>query len=582
MLSALRILFRTPDTRPVPIVLCLILASLAEAASLGSLLPILTAATGTSGGKSQWLFDMIEDLTAALWLPAGIEGLLLLVVILILFKALLAFAALSYAGIMSARVSIAMRRRLVFGLFEANWSFFTTRKGGEYATAVSTDAKSAGDAFLASAQFISYAIQAAAYAATAIAVNWRLALLGLLCGAVMLAVFSILLKTTKSAARVQWTQIGKLTTLMLDMLNNIKPIKTMRRHNSLLVGLTRTLRKIRRALVRRELSEAGLIQGIDAATVLLAAGLGYFAYSRWHTPIAELAVAAVIFLRVLSAIGKAQKLLLKVLQLESGYTRVVRLIDGVETNREANAGRLPPEADGIIILRNVDFRHGETPVLNDVSASIPPGAITTLSGPSGAGKTTLVDLILGLYQPNSGEIRLGKTLLADVDLWAWRRLIGYVPQELNLLHASIRENISLGDETISDDTIIDALNQAGAKDFIASLPEGLDTDVGELGSRLSGGQRQRISLARALVTHPRVLILDEVTSALDPVTEREIVANIAALRGRYTIIVITHRDAWTKIADRLYRVAGGKVELAASRRSAAPKAKPTPKRQRRR
>ena len=103
--------------------------------------------------------------------------------------------------------------------------FFTTRKGGEYATAVSTDSKSAGDAFLASAQFFAYAIQAAAYAATAIAVNWRLALLGLLSGAVMLAVFSVLLKTTKAAARVQWAQTGKLTTLMLDMLNNIKPIR---------------------------------------------------------------------------------------------------------------------------------------------------------------------------------------------------------------------------------------------------------------------------------------------------------------------------------------------------------------------
>jgi ATP-binding cassette subfamily C protein len=571
MLIALRILFRTPDTRPVPIVLCLILASLAEAASLGSLLPILTAATGAGDGKARWLFDLIEGLTATLWLPAGIEGLLLLVVILILLKALLAFIALSYAGIMAARVAITMRRRLVFGLFDANWNFFTTRKGGEYATAVSTDSKSAGDAFLASAQFFAYAIQAAAYAATAIAVNWRLALLGLLSGAVMLAVFSVLLKTTKAAARVQWAQTGKLTTLMLDMLNNIKPIKTMRRHDSLLAGLTRTLRKIRRALVRRELSDAGLNQGIDAATVLLAAGLGYLAYSWWQTPIAELAVAAVIFLRVLSAIGKAQKLLLKVLQLESGYARIVRLIDGVEANREANAGRLPPDADGVISLRNIDFRHGDAPILTKVSASIPPGAITTLSGPSGAGKTTLVDLILGLYQPNSGEIRLGKTLLSEVDLWAWRRLIGYVPQELNLLHASIRENISLGDDTISDETILDALNQAGARDFIANLPAGLDTDVGEMGSRFSGGQRQRISLARALVTRPKVLILDEVTSALDPSTEREIVANIAALRGRYTIIVITHREAWTRIADCLYRVANGKVALVSARKPVLPK-----------
>jgi ATP-binding cassette subfamily C protein len=104
-----------------------------------------------------------------------------------------------------------------------------------------------------------------------------------------------------------------------------------------------------------------------------------------------------------------------------------------------------------------------------------------------------------------------------------------------------------------------ALEQAGAKEFIASLPQGLETDVGEMGGRLSGGQRQRISLARALATNPKILILDEVTSALDPETEAEIVNNIASLRGRYTIIAITHRPAWTKIADRLYTISRGHV-----------------------
>ena len=103
------------------------------------------------------------------------------------------------------------------------------------------------------------------------------------------------------------------------------------------------------------------------------------------------------------------------------------------------------------------------------------------------------------------------------------------------------------------------LDQAGAREFIDSLPDGIETDVGEMGGRLSGGQRQRIALARALVTNPKILILDEVTSALDPETEAEIVSNIASLRGRYTIIAITHRPAWTKIADRLYTISKGHV-----------------------
>jgi ATP-binding cassette subfamily C protein len=138
-----------------------------------------------------------------------------------------------------------------------------------------------------------------------------------------------------------------------------------------------------------------------------------------------------------------------------------------------------------------------------------------------------------------------------------------VPQELSLLHESVRTNISFGDASIADADILEAMEKAGAGEFLRSLPEGLDTNVGEMGGKLSGGQRQRISLARALVGNPSIIILDEVTSALDPTTEAEIIKNIAALGRQYTIIAITHRPAWTKVADRLYRVSAGTVKQVA-------------------
>ena len=187
---------------------------------------------------------------------------------------------------------------------------------------------------------------------------------------------------------------------------------------------------------------------------------------------------------------------------------------------------------------------------------------STLSGPSGAGKTTIIDLLIGLYSPSGGKIMIGSRPIEQIDTKAWRKRIGYVPQELSLLHESVRTNISLGDTSISDTDILDAIEKAGAGEFLRSLPDGLDTNVGEMGGKLSGGQRQRISLARALVGNPAVLILDEVTSALDPATEAEIIRNIAALGGDYTIIAITHRPAWTEVADSLYHVSRGQVTKA--------------------
>jgi ATP-binding cassette subfamily C protein len=194
-----------------------------------------------------------------------------------------------------------------------------------------------------------------------------------------------------------------------------------------------------------------------------------------------------------------------------------------------------------------------------VTFEIPARQITVLQGPSGTGKTTIIDLLCGLHSPDSGRITIDGVDLNDIDMSAWRRMIGYVPQELSLLHGSIRENVTLGDETISDERVLDALAQAGASEFVNSLPDGLSTDVGSMGGKLSGGQRQRISIARALVIEPAMLILDEVTSALDPETEAEICRNIAALGGRYTIVSITHRAAWSQIANRLYLVSAGRV-----------------------
>jgi ATP-binding cassette subfamily C protein len=151
--------------------------------------------------------------------------------------------------------------------------------------------------------------------------------------------------------------------------------------------------------------------------------------------------------------------------------------------------------------------------------------------------------------------------LREIDARAWRRTIGYVPQEHVLLHDTILHNVTLGDPSLGEADAERALRAAGAWDFVAEQPEGLHTPVGERGSALSGGQRQRILLARALVHEPQLLILDEATSALDPETEREVWRTLAALRGRMTLLAISHRPALVEEADRVYRLEKGRAVL---------------------
>ena len=214
-----------------------------------------------------------------------------------------------------------------------------------------------------------------------------------------------------------------------------------------------------------------------------------------------------------------------------------------------------------IMLRDVVFAHDTHRVLDGVSVDIPAGKFTVLVGPSGAGKTTIIDLLARLVSPQSGSIYVDDVPLGDLDATTWRRMIGYVPQETVLFNESIALNVSLGDPAIGRADIEDALRRCGAWPFIAHLPQGMDSNVGELGAKLSGGERQRIAIARALVRHPLLLILDEPTSMLDSASEEAIWQMVAGLRCQVTIIAVSHQQTPLSLADQTYRLEYGYAVL---------------------
>ncbi len=247
---------------------------------------------------------------------------------------------------------------------------------------------------------------------------------------------------------------------------------------------------------------------------------------------------------------------------ESAFWSLRETIDRSEAEREVVPGLERPILRSEIALKEVNFSYGDLPVLNEVSLSIPAGQITAIVGPSGAGKTSIVDLVVGLVRPQAGDIWIDTVPLSKVDLKCWRRVVGYVPQETFLLHENVFVNVTLADSELTPADVESTLHAAGAWDFVAALPQGIYTPVGERGTRISGGQRQRIAIARALIHKPQLLILDEATASLDPESEAAICATVRKLRGEMTILAISHQPALLEVADKVYRLKDGTMKQA--------------------
>ena len=222
-------------------------------------------------------------------------------------------------------------------------------------------------------------------------------------------------------------------------------------------------------------------------------------------------------------------------------------------------GNEPIEFKKIIEVKNVSFSYKPNKIiLHDVSLEIYKGEKVAFIGKSGEGKSTLVDIIIGLYRPQNGEIRVDSTLLNDKNLISWRRKIGYIPQQIYLFDGTIAENVAMEKE-MDRKRIIEVLKQAEIWDFLKTQHEGLETKVGENGLKLSGGQKQRVGIARALYGNPEVLVLDEATSALDTKTEGKIMETIYKISEEKTLIIIAHRHSTINGCDKIFEVRDKKV-----------------------
>ncbi len=556
--GTLRIFRATSIGRQLTVLGCLLAASLAEGFGIASLLPLLTVAAGPGAGapSDSAIHDMVTGALAAIGLPPDLIVLLVVFVGGLVLKAALTLFAMNHVGYAVAEVATGLRLQLIQALLEARWGYFARQPVGRFANAISSEASRAGDAYLAVATTIAIAFQAVIFLILALMLSWKLSLASLLIGSIVVLSLNRLVRATKRAGRQQTKRTKELVSRLSDALVGIKPLKAMARHARLGRLFAADAQGLNDALKRQVFSRQVTRSLQEPLLALFLAPGFYVAVQYWAMPVTDLIVKVVVLGRTVSMLGKVQQTFQSAVQAESAYWAIHDTILEARAAHEESSGTRIPTLTRACRFDDVSFAFGKKQVLIGVSLSVEAGQVTTVTGASGAGKTTIADLLLGLYQPDQGDITIDEVPLEEIDRQAWRSKVGYVPQDVVLFHDSVLANVTLGEEDLTQEDAERALAAAGALDFVRQLPGGLDSVVGERGTLLSGGQRQRIAVARALVREPLLLILDEATSALDPETEAAICRNLKDLsrRTRLTILAISHQPAWVEAADRVYRL----------------------------
>lgn len=543
------------------VLICLLFAGLMDGIGISVLLPAISIASGAETGNSEageyelWVRAALEKLGV----EQSLGTLLLLILVAFWFKGIILLLSKRQVGYTVAHIATDLRLGLLRALLAARWPFYTRQPVGVAANAMATEADRASQTFRYLALISTYGVEATLYTGIALAISWRATLAAAVAAIITVRTLHALVRMSARAGRKQTELLKSLLAKLTDALQAVKLLKATGREASIGPLLADDTRRLNRQLQRRVLSQEALRALQEPILVMLMCAGAFIALSVLETAFSSVLVMIVVFTRTLTRVNSMQSKYQSMATESSALWSLTELIDQAEAAREPSGGGRAPRLEREIALRDVVMRYNERNTLDSASLVIPAGSITAIVGASGAGKTTIVDLITGLVEPESGTISVDGVPLGEFDLHEWRESIGYVPQEMLLLNDSVRMNVTFGDPNLSDDQIEEALRAAGAWEFVASLPDGIDTGVGERGALLSGGQRQRIAIARALVHHPRLLILDEATAALDAESEADVLASIVKLRGKSTVVAISHQPALTKIADHVFRIENGHI-----------------------
>ena len=520
-----------------------------EGLGIMALLPLITLITDGLGQSNSQLSLIFSQFFEMLSVELNLTNVLLFIAVIFILKAFLRYLGALYTSHLSAKIVYDFRSQFLEAIFHSRWSFYTDKPVGTFLNALFSEAQRSGGTFKSFADIAASVLQIIILLSIAAISSWEVVVLGVIASIFLWFVLIRFVRITGKTGIKQKDLSISINTQIADVLQNFKPLKAMNIENVVYKKILGDIHELFRITKEQMMAKQnlGILHEPVFITIMCFGLYGAIVWLDMESSV--LMVMAALFYRVISS-GKALQQSYQVLcGKESFFWSLMDFTEKAREGAEHFTQGQSPVFEKDIELKNVDFDYGDKEILKSLNLYLPVNNLIGLLGPSGTGKTTIVDLLCGLYTPKSGSVLIDGVNLNDINISSWRQNIGYVPQEFVIFNDNIIGNLILGDETLTEEDAIEALKQAEAWDFVKELPDKLYTNLGERGSRLSGGQRQRISIARALIRKPKLLILDEATASLDPKTEKEIFVTLKKLAKSTTIVAISHQNTIKQEAD---------------------------------
>ena len=540
-----------------------VINSLSKGVSIVMLIPMLNIINvgGTDIGTFSFALTLFSNMSYAL----RIAVLLLVYIGLMLITSVITRHMTIYNTKFVQKYVKQLRLQVYDAVIDANWEVLAAQKHDDLLNSFTNETARISTAMTIFPTLVAIVISAITQISIAFALNIPLTAVVIIVGSIFFFAFrkffDIAKKNGERMRKANRKYLGEIRS-QLESIKEIKSYGVEAEHREI---LQEVLGEYETANIRRtKMATLPTLLFSMSSTVLIAI-IFYIANVVLEVQMIELILIVYIFARIWPLFSKLHNQIQMLNNAIPSFESVDRTLNILNTSlKEKESGEGCMNLKEKIVFRNVTFTYASSDekILDHTSFTIQANAITALKGESGVGKSTIVNLLMGLLRPNEGSILVDDTDLNNENIRAWRKSIGYMPQDPIILNKSIRENITRFNPEATEAEILLALEKSQAMGFINKLPDGLDTLMGHKGIRLSGGEKQRIVLARALVRGPSILILDEATSALDSENERNIQETIQSLKESMTIVSIAHRQSSIDSADYVINIKnGGQIEV---------------------